>query len=65
MIFGVWAEIKLLTDQDFTSLLLAETRENMEQNWSNSMFNEYKRKGPGKSITLINSDCKRGHRELQ
>lgn len=31
MNFGAWVENKFLTDQDFTSLLLAETGENMEQ----------------------------------
>lgn len=65
MNFGVWVETKFLTDQDFTSLLLAETGENMEQNWSIHLFNEYERKGTGKSIIPISSDWKGRHRELQ
>lgn len=55
-------ENKFLTDQDFTSLLLAETGENTEENRSINMFNEYERKAPGRSIIPIRSDCKGRHR---
>lgn len=64
MNFGVWVQIKFLTDQDFTSLLLAETGENMEQNWLINTFNECERKGPGNSIIPIRSDCKGMHKDL-